>query len=187
MDVLLIIIILYGVLIVGMLIYCIIFPPIFTVPEQQAVVIEQLGKYYRVFGPGLHFLFPFIEQKRKFIDNGKVVDYVDQRERSVDLPAHVFTTKDNIQIRIESIAYYEISDPKRAVYGVDDVFTAVNTLLLIELRKAIATMDLKDIRPGRELVNRRVRDQVENSTSDWGVTLRSIELKAIKTETFDLT
>ena len=151
----------------------------FVVHEEQAVIIERFGKFNRVVGPGLHFMWPFIERKRKFIDDGKLLDFVDQRERTIVLPIHVVTTKDNVQIQIDSIAYYEIADPKKAIYGIDDVLAAVNKLILTVLRNVIADVNLKDILIWRQEIVRWVRDQLENATGDWGIIIRTVELKTI--------
>lgn len=172
-------IILFGVIMIAILIYLIIHTPIFTVQEEQAVVIERLGKFNRVCGPGMHFMWPFIERKRKFTEGGKEYEAIDQRERAVDLPKQDVITKDNVQVQVDSMAYYEITDPKKAVYGVDDVIIAVNQLIKTVLRNVIGDTTLQEMLSGREAINRRLRDQVENASGDWGITIRSVELQAV--------
>lgn len=172
-------IILFGVVVIAILIYLIINTPIFTVEEQQAVVIQRLGKFSRVCGPGIHFMWPFIESRRKFKEGGEERESIDQRERAVDLPKQDVITKDNVQVQVDSMAYYEISDPKKAVYGVDDVIVAVNQLIKTVLRNVIGDTTLQEMLSGREAINRRLRDQVENASGDWGITIRSVELQAV--------
>jgi len=172
-------IILLAIAVIAMLIYLIINTPIFTVQEQQAVVIERLGKFKRVCGPGWHACWPFIDKKRKFREGGVEHEFIDQRERAVDLPEQDVITKDNVQVQVDSMAYYEISDPKKAVYGVDDVLVAVNNLIKTVLRNVIGDTTLQEMLSGREAINRRLRDQVENASGDWGITIRSVELQAV--------
>ncbi|MBD3308571.1 hypothetical protein GF339_19295 [candidate division KSB3 bacterium] len=176
---LLIAIIVVAVIFVAALIYLIIHTPIFTVKEQQAVIIERLGKFSRVYGPGIHFMWPFIEQKRKFMENREERDFVDQRERSVDLPEQIVITKDNVQLQVDSMAYYQISDPAKSVYGVDDVVIAVNQLIKTVLRDVIGATTLQELVSGREQINERLRIQVENASGDWGISIRSVELQAV--------
>ena len=179
MSLLVVGIIVFAVVMIAILIYLIIHTPIFTVEEQQAIVIQRLGKFNRVCGPGIHFMWPFIERKRKFKEGGEEREAIDQRERAVDLPKQDVITKDNVQVQVDSMAYYEISDPKKAVYGVDDVLIAVNQLIKTVLRNVIGDTTLQEMLSGREAINRRLRDQVENASGDWGITIRSVELQAV--------
>lgn len=172
-------IIIFAIVVLAILIYLILHTPIFTVQEQQAVVIERLGKFKRVCGPGWHVIWPFLDKKRKFREGGVDHEFIDQRERAVDLPKQDVITKDNVQVQVDSMAYYEISDPKKAVYGIDDVLIAVNQLIKTVLRNVIGDTTLQEMLSGREAINRRLRDQVENASGDWGITIRSVELQAV--------
>ncbi len=179
MNILLSSVIAFSILIIAAIIYLIIHNPILTVHEQQAVVIERLGKFKRVCGPGMHFIWPVMDRKRRFQEGGKEHEVIDQRERAVDLPKQMVITKDNVQLQVDSMAYYEITDPKKAIYGVDDVIVAVNQLIKTILRNVIGDTSLQDMLSGREKINRRLRDQVENESGDWGITIRSVELQAV--------
>lgn len=172
-------IIIFAIVMIAILIYLILHTPIFTVQEQQAVVIERLGKFKRVCGPGWHIIWPFLDKKRKFREGGVEHEAIDQRERAVDLPKQDVITKDNVQVQVDSMAYYEISDPKKAVYGIDDVLIAVNQLIKTVLRNVIGDTTLQEMLSGREAINRRLREQVENASGDWGITIRSVELQAV--------
>lgn len=154
--------------------------PIFTVLEQQAVVIERWGKFNRAVGPGLHFMYPFgIERRRKFMVGQEEFDYVDQRERAVDLPSQSVITRDNVQLEVDSMAYYQITDPQKAVYGVNDVVMAVNQLIKTVLRDVIGDTMLQELLSGREEINEKLRDQVVRASGDWGITIRSVELQSV--------
>jgi regulator of protease activity HflC (stomatin/prohibitin superfamily) len=151
----------------------------FSVQEKQAVIIQRFGKFKRVVGPGWHWIWPFIDRKRKFREGDDMVDYVDQRERAVDLPAQSVITKDNVQLSVDSMVYYQISDPQKAVYNIKDVITAVNHLIKTVLRDVIGDTSLQELLSGREEINRRLREQVENASGDWGITIRSVELQSV--------
>ncbi len=163
----------------AIMVYLIINTPIFTVQEQQAVIIERLGKFNRVLEPGMHFMWPFIERKRRFTQGGIEVDFVDQRERTVDLPAQTVITRDKVQLEVDSIAYYQIAEPEKSVYGVDDVIGAVNQLIRTVLRDVIGDTELEQLLSGREKINQRLKEQVSNASGDWGISIRRVELQAV--------
>ncbi len=165
--------------IILLILYFIIANPIFTVQEQQAVIIERLGKFHTVLGPGMHVIFPPFDKRRKIVEGGIEYEFVDQRERSVDLPAQTVITKDNVQLEVDSVAYYEISNPQKAMYGVNDVIDAVNQLIKTVLRDVIGDTNLQELLSGRENINRKLREQVENASGDWGISIRSVELQAV--------
>lgn len=164
---------------IAILVYLILHTPIFTVKEQQAVIIERFGKFNRVLGPGWNFMWPFIEEKRKFKETTGEVDFVDQRERTVDLPAQTVITFDKVQLEVDSIAYYQISNPERAIYGVDNVIVAVNQLIRTVLRDVIGNTTLEQLLSGRENINKKLQNEVSNASGDWGIAIRRVELQAV--------
>ncbi len=176
----LIVVIIFAVIFAALIIALIINTPIFTVLEQQAVVIERWGKFNRVVGPGLQFMYPFgIDRRRKFLVGDQEFDYVDQRERAVDLPSQSVITRDNVQLEVDSMAYYQLTDPQKAVYGVNDVVLAVNQLIKTVLRDVIGDTMLQELLSGREEINDKLRDQVVRASGDWGITIRSVELQSV--------
>ena len=175
---------LYGVIIaivvlVGTLVYLVINTPIFTVQEQQVVIIERFGKFNRVSKSGFRFMWPFIEKKRKFKEASGEVEYVDLRERSVDLPAQTVITRDKVQLEVDSIAYYQVSDPGQAIYGVDNVISAVNNLIRTVLRDVIGNTNLDQLLSGREKINDQLKNQVSQASGNWGITISRVELQAV--------
>ena len=164
---------------VALLVYVILKNPIYTVQEQQAAVVQRLGKFKKVDGPGIHWRWPGIESIRKFSEGGEEFDFVDQRERSVDLPAQSVITKDNVQLDVDSMAYYQITDPQKAVYNVTDVVFAVNQLIKTVLRDVIGDTSLQELLSGREEINEKLREQVARASGDWGITIRSVELQSV--------
>lgn len=165
--------------VIGSIIYLIKNPPFFTVEEQQAVVIQRLGRFKKVCGSGMHFIIPGYHKKRKITEGGKVYDYVDLRERAVDLPKQIVITRDNVQLEVDSMAYYEITDPAKAIYGVTDVVDAVNQLIKTVLRDVIGDTNLQELLSGREDINLKLREQVSRASGDWGITIRSVELQSV--------
>jgi regulator of protease activity HflC (stomatin/prohibitin superfamily) len=161
------------------IIYLLVTPSVFTVKEQQAVIIERMGKFRRVVSSGPHLMLWPIDRRRKFREGGEVFHYVDQRERAVDLPSQSVITKDNVQLEVDSMAYYEITDPAKAVYGVNDVVLAVNQLIKTVLRDVIGDTDLQALLSGRENINEKLREQVVRASGDWGITIRSVELQSV--------
>ena len=175
---------LYGVIIaivvlVGTLVYLVINTPIFTVQEQQVVIIERFGKFNRVSKSSFRFMWPFIEKKRKFKEASGEVEYVDLRERSVDLPAQTVITRDKVQLEVDSIAYYQVSDPGQAIYGVDNVISAVNNLIRTVLRDVIGNTNLDQLLSGREKINDQLKNQVSQASGNWGITISRVELQAV--------
>jgi regulator of protease activity HflC (stomatin/prohibitin superfamily) len=172
-------IIVLAVIIIAVLIALIAGNPWYTVEEQQAAVVQRLGKFKKVDGPGLHWRWPMIESIRQFSEGGEEFEFVDQRERSVDLPAQSVITKDNVQLDVDSMAYYQITDPQKAVYNVTDVVFAVNQLIKTVLRDVIGDTSLQQLLSGREEINEKLREQVARASGDWGITIRSVELQSV--------
>ncbi len=173
------IIIAFSAAVVGLLLYLIVNTPIFTVQEQQAVIIERLGKFSKILGPGMHFMWPFIERKRKFLEDGVERDFVDQRERTVDLPSQSVITRDKVQLDVDSIAYYQISEPEKSVYGIDDVVVAVNQLIRTVLRDVIGDTELERLLSGRKSINDKLKEEVAKASGDWGIHIRRVELQEV--------
>ena len=173
------VVIAFAAAVVGILLYLIVNTPIFTVEQEQAVIIQRLGKFKKVLGPGMHFMWPFIERKRKFMEDGVERDFVDKRERTVDLPAQSVITKDKVQLDVDSVAYYQISEPEKAVYNVDDVVVAVNQLIRTMLRDVIGDTDLQRLLSGRKAINDKLKEEVAKASGEWGIHIRRVELQEV--------
>jgi regulator of protease activity HflC (stomatin/prohibitin superfamily) len=150
------------------------------VREQQKVVIERLGKYCRVLDPGWNIKWPFIDRKRQFCeDDGRMIDYVDLRERTADLPEQLVITKDKIEVRVDSVAYYQISDAYKAIYSQKNVLNAINQKIKTELRNVIGDTELSQLVKDQESISQLLQSRLQESAKDWGITLRSVELQAV--------
>lgn len=159
------------------------------VQQSQAVVVERLGSYHRTMDPGINILIPFIDKPRpikvrryRHGDKAPVVveeNRIDRRETVVDLPRQPMITKDNVTVAINVAVYYQIIDPQRAVYEIEDFANAVEVLAKTSLRSEVGRMDLDDIFESREQINDRLAVTLDEATSKWGVKVTRVELQDI--------
>jgi regulator of protease activity HflC (stomatin/prohibitin superfamily) len=157
---------------------------VITVEEKRVMVVERLGQFHAVYGAGVHILLPFIDRPRKLQVrdvNGEFiqVEDIDLRERTVDLPAQVVITKDNWQVEVDSVAQYQIVDPKQAVYGTANVTLAMEELIKTSLRDVIGGFTLQDLLGGREKINAELKQRISRTSADWGVQVREVGLQRI--------
>jgi regulator of protease activity HflC (stomatin/prohibitin superfamily) len=138
------------------------------VPQQQAWVVERLGKYDRTLVPGLKFLIPFIER----------VAYTHSlKEVPLDVPSQVCITKDNTQLQVDGILYFQVTDPMRASYGSSDYIVAITQLAQTTLRSVIGKMELDKTFEEREIINASVVNALDEAALNWGVKVLRYEIK----------
>lgn len=138
------------------------------VPQQQAWVIERLGKYDRTLTPGLKFLIPFIE---------RVAYRHSLKEVPLDVPSQVCITKDNTQLQVDGILYFQVTDPMRASYGSSDYLMAITQLAQTTLRSVIGKMELDKTFEERDLINASVVNALDEAALTWGVKVLRYEIK----------
>jgi regulator of protease activity HflC (stomatin/prohibitin superfamily) len=138
------------------------------VPQQQAWVVERLGKYDRTLTPGLKFLVPFIE---------RVAYRHSLKEVPLDVPSQVCITKDNTQLQVDGILYFQITDPMRASYGSSDYIIAITQLAQTTLRSVIGRMELDKTFEERDLINATVVNALDEAALNWGVKVLRYEIK----------
>jgi regulator of protease activity HflC (stomatin/prohibitin superfamily) len=138
------------------------------VPQQQAWVIERLGKYDRTLTPGLKFLIPFIE---------RVAYKHSLKEVPLDVPSQVCITKDNTQLQVDGILYFQVTDPMRASYGSSDYLMAITQLAQTTLRSVIGKMELDKTFEERDLINASVVSALDEAALTWGVKVLRYEIK----------
>ena len=141
-----------------------------VVPQSKALVVERLGAYQATWGVGLHFKIPFIE---------RVARRVDLKEQVVDFAPQPVITKDNVTMRIDTVVFYQITDPKLFCYGVANPIMAIENLTATTLRNIIGDMDLDETLTSRETINTRMRASLDMATDPWGVKVKRVELKNI--------
>ena len=141
-----------------------------VVPQAFAFVIERLGAYKETWDVGLHFKIPFID---------RVANKVDLKEQVADFPPQAVITKDNVTMHIDTIIYYQITDPKLFTYGVENPMNAIENLTATTLRNIIGEMDLDRTLTSRDDINTKMRATLDEATDPWGIKINRVELKNI--------
>ena len=137
-------------------------------PYQKGLV-ERLGKFNRILEPGIHFIIPFMER----------VKVVDMREHVVDVPPQEVICKDNVVVTVDAVVYYQIIDPVKAAYNVSNFLTAIIKLAQTNLRAIIGEMELDETLSGRDIINARLREELDKITDRWGVKITRVEIQRI--------
>lgn len=140
------------------------------VPQAQAVVVERLGGYLATWGVGIHFKAPFIDRIAK-----KVL----LKEQVVDFPPQPVITKDNVTMQIDTVVYFQITDPKLFAYGVENPIMAIENLTATTLRNIIGDLELDETLTSRETINTKMRASLDVATDPWGIKVNRVELKNI--------
>ena len=141
-----------------------------VVPQSKALVVERLGAYQATWGVGLHFKIPFIE---------RVARRVDLKEQVVDFAPQPVITKDNVTMRIDTVVFYQITDPKLFCYGVANPIMAIENLTATTLRNIIGDLELDQTLTSRETINTKMRATLDVATDPWGIKVKRVELKNI--------
>ena len=141
-----------------------------VVQQAKAVVIERLGAYQTTWGVGLHFKIPLIE---------KVAKTVSLKEQVVDFPPQPVITKDNVTMQIDTVIYFQITDPKMYTYGVEHPLTAIENLTATTLRNIIGELELDQTLTSRDIINSKMRSILDEATDPWGIKINRVELKNI--------
>ena len=140
------------------------------VPQAYAVVLERLGAYIATWSTGIHFKVPFIE---------RVARRVNLKEQVVDFPPQPVITKDNVTMQIDTVVFFQITDPKLYAYGVENPIMAIENLSATTLRNIIGDMELDETLTSREVINTRMRASLDEATDPWGIKVNRVELKNI--------
>ncbi len=141
-----------------------------VVPQAHAMVIERLGAYLMTWPVGLHFKVPFID---------RVARNVNLKEQVVDFPPQPVITKDNVTMQIDTVVYYQITDPKLYCYGVENPIMAIENLTATTLRNIIGDLELDETLTSRETINTKMRSALDVATDPWGIKVNRVELKNI--------
>ena len=165
---------------------------IYIVKQAEAVIVERLGKYDRMLSPGLNYIIPFIENTRgitwkithKSLDGStysyvREIDRIDLRETVYDFPRQNVITKDNVTISINALIYFQIVEPKSAVYEITNLSDAIEKLTQTSLRNLVGKMDLDESLVSRDHINKELRMVLDDATNKWGVKVNRVELQDI--------
>ncbi len=140
------------------------------VPQASAFVTERLGAYNQTWGVGLHFKIPFID---------RVAKVVSLKEQVVDFKPQPVITKDNVTMQIDTVVFFQITDPKLFTYGVDSPLSAIENLTATTLRNIIGELELDQTLTSRDLINTKMRSILDEATDPWGIKVNRVELKNI--------
>ena len=159
------------------------------VPQTQAYVIERLGKYYKTWGTGVHFLWPFIDKIAvdqsapitivSKLDTPRVIGKVSLKEQVIDFDPQPVITKDNVTMQIDTVVYYQITDAKSYVYGVARPLRALDNLTTTTIRNIIGSLDLDQSLTSRNIINEQMREILDEATDPWGIKVFRVEVKNI--------
>ena len=141
-----------------------------VVQQSRAYVVERLGAFQTVWGVGLHFKVPFID---------RVARRVSLKEQVLDYPPQPVITKDNVTMQIDTVVYFQITDPKLYAYGVEQPMAAMETLTATTLRNIIGDLELDQTLTSRDVVNTKMRSILDEATDPWGIKVNRVELKNI--------
>ena len=157
-------------IIVIIVIILIILQNIRVVPQAKAYVIERLGAYNGTWQVGLHFKIPIID---------RIANKVSLKENVLDFPPQPVITKDNVTMEIDTVIYYQVTDPKLYTYGVEYPMAAIENLTATTLRNIIGDLELDESLTSREHINARMRDVLDEATDSWGIKINRVEVKNI--------
>ena len=141
-----------------------------VVQQSKAYVVERLGAFHSVWGVGIHFKVPFIE---------KVAKVVSLKEQVVDFAPQPVITKDNVTMQIDTVIYFQITDPKLYTYGVEHPMSAIENLTATTLRNIIGELELDQTLTSRDIINTKMRMLLDEATDPWGIKVGRVELKNI--------
>lgn len=157
-------------IIVGVILLLVIVKNINIVPQSNAYVIERFGTFYTVWGNGIHVKVPFMD---------RVARKVSLKEQVVDFEPQSVITRDNVSMKIDTVVYYQITDPKLYTYGVESPIMAIETLCATTLRNIIGELELDNTLTSRDNINSRIREILDDATDPWGIKVKRVELKNI--------
>ena len=140
------------------------------VPESQVYIVEKLGKYYQSLSSGLSFMNPFFD---------RVSRIVSLKEQVVDFDPQAVITKDNATMQIDTVVYFQITDPKLYTYGVERPLSAIENLTATTLRNIIGDMTVDETLTSRDIINTKMRQELDDATDPWGIKVNRVELKSI--------
>ena len=161
MDILIIILVIVAVLVI---------PNVKIVPQAKAYVVERIGSYFATWGNGLHIKIPFLD---------RVANQVTLKEIVKDFAPQPVITKDNVTMQIDTVVYFQITDPKLYTYGVENPINAIENLTATTLRNIIGDLELDETLTSRDIINTKMRAILDEATDPWGIKVNRVEVKNI--------
>ena len=161
---------LIGLLVLAIFAIVVIIRAVKIVPQARAGIVERLGRYSRTLLPGLAVIIPFVDRVRPLID---------MREQVVSFPPQPVITSDNLVVSIDTVIYFQVTDPKAATYEIANYIGAIEQLTVTTLRNVIGGLDLEETLTSRDNINAQLRGVLDEATGKWGIRVNRVELKAI--------
>lgn len=153
------------------------------IPQSETKIVERLGKYYATLKPGINIIIPFIDRAKTVVtmSRGRYIysNSIDLREQVYDFDKQNVITKDNIQMQINALLYFQIVDPFKAVYEINNLPNAIEKLTQTTLRNIIGEMELDQTLTSRDIINTRLRGVLDDATNKWGIKVNRVELQDI--------
>lgn len=156
---------------------------IVIIPQSETKIIERLGRYYATLRPGINIIIPFIDRAKEIVAmrNGRYMytNTIDLREQVYDFDRQNVITKDNIQMQINALLYFQIVDPFKSVYEINNLPNAIEKLTQTTLRNIIGEMELDQTLTSRDTINTKLRAVLDDATNKWGIKVNRVELQDI--------
>jgi regulator of protease activity HflC (stomatin/prohibitin superfamily) len=157
--------------VIALLVLFVLWRTVRIIPQAQAGIVERLGRYNRTLDAGLAIVIPFIDRVRPLID---------LREQVVSFDPQPVITEDNLVVSIDTVLYFQVTDPKAATYEIADYISGIEQLTVTTLRNVIGAMTLEDTLTSRDDINQQLRGVLDEATGKWGIRVNRVELKAIE-------
>lgn len=153
------------------------------IPQSETRIIERLGRYYATLRPGINIIIPFVDRSKEIVvmHNGRYLysNSIDLREQVYDFPKQNVITKDNVQTEINALLYFQIVDPFKAVYEINNLPNAIEKLTQTTLRNIIGELELDETLTSRDTINTKLRSVLDDATNKWGIKVNRVELQDI--------
>ena len=153
------------------------------IPQSETKIVERLGKYYATLQPGINVIIPFVDRAKNIVvlNRGRYMysDNIDLREQVYDFPKQNVITKDNVQTEINALLYFQIVDPFKAVYEINNLPNAIEKLTQTTLRNIIGELELDETLTSRDTINTKLRAVLDDATNKWGIKVNRVELQDI--------
>ncbi len=157
-------------LVILILVIVLVIPNVKIVPQSKCYIIERLGSYYSTWGNGLHFKIPFVD---------RISSIVSLKEIVKDFAPQPVITKDNVTMQIDTVVYFQITDPKLYTYGIENPVSAIENLTATTLRNIIGELELDQTLTSRDVINSKMRSILDEATDPWGIKVNRVEVKNI--------
>lgn len=166
-------------LVIALVVFFIAAKTLRIVPQAAVLIIERLGRFDRVAASGLNIITPFVDRPRSVFWAGSKVTQIDLREQFTDLAPQPVITRDNVTIMVDSIIYWQITDPIKSMYEVNDLVGGIIQLTITAMRNVIGELDLDHALTSRDTINHKLRGILDDATNKWGVKVTRVELRNI--------